>query len=60
MAKPKAKNPKTKRNKPVLQATISHEALDKLDEIARRLGLTRSAANEKIIREAEMPKELSC
>ncbi len=52
MPKPK----KTKRNKPVVQLTISYEARDRLDKIAGRLGLNRSQANEMIIREAKMPK----
>jgi predicted transcriptional regulator len=50
--------PRHKRRRRGVEITLSPEAISRLDEIARRLGTTRSAAVERLVRGAEMPREI--
>ena len=43
------------RRRPVVQLTLAPETRDRLDEIARRLGIDRSKAAEKVILAATLP-----
>ena len=44
------------RHRPIVQLTLSPDAIARLAEIATRCGETRSGVVEKLIREAEMPR----
>jgi predicted transcriptional regulator len=44
------------RTRPVVQITLSLEARDRLDEMAERVGESRSAMVERLVRDAEMPR----
>lgn len=45
------------RKRPIVQITLSPEARERLDELARRTGRTRSAMVEDLVRDAAMPRE---
>jgi metal-responsive CopG/Arc/MetJ family transcriptional regulator len=45
-----------KRQRPIINVTLSPEAITRLDEIATRRGESRSAAVERLVREAVMPR----
>jgi metal-responsive CopG/Arc/MetJ family transcriptional regulator len=45
-----------KRNKPVVALTMSVELIARLDEMAQRCCVTRSAMVERLVRDAEMPR----
>jgi len=45
------------RRRPVVQLTLAPDTRDRLDEIARRLGIDRSKAAEKVILAAKMPSK---
>jgi hypothetical protein len=45
-----------KRRRPIVNVTISPEAIARLDEMAIRSGQSRSAAIERLIRQAPMPR----
>ena len=44
------------RKRPVVQITMSPDAIVRLDEMATRCGETRSGMVERLVREAEMPR----
>jgi|HubBroStandDraft_4_1064222.scaffolds.fasta_scaffold198428_2 hypothetical protein len=44
------------RTRPMITLTISNDARERLDVIADRLGVSRSAAVERLVREAEIPR----
>ena len=46
------------RKRPIVQLTLSTEARDRLDEMAKRCGESRSGMVEKLVRETEMPRPL--
>jgi Ribbon-helix-helix protein, copG family len=46
---------RVKRLRPVVQLTLSVEAIERVDEMAARLGLTRSGIVERWCREQPMP-----
>ena len=50
--------PRSRRKRPLRTLSLSPDGWDRLDEIARRWGLSRSGAVERLIREATMPREL--
>jgi metal-responsive CopG/Arc/MetJ family transcriptional regulator len=51
--------PRSQRHRRAVEVTLSPEALDRLDEIARRSGTSRSGAVEALVRAAEMPRTLT-
>lgn len=51
--------PNEKRRRPMITVTLSREAIERLDEMARRTGRTRSATIEALVRDAEMPRARS-
>jgi ribbon-helix-helix CopG family protein len=44
------------RKRPLIHASLSPDAIARLDEMATRCGETRSGMLERLIREAEMPR----
>jgi hypothetical protein len=46
----------TTRRRPVVQLTMSPDAIARLDEMAERNGETRSGMAERLVREAHMPR----
>jgi hypothetical protein len=48
----------TKRRRPLLHLSLSPEAIQRLGEIAARRGETKSGTVERLVREAEMPREI--
>lgn len=50
--------PRNKRKRPLHTLSLSPDGWDRLDEISRRWGLSRSGAVERLIREATMPRDL--
>ncbi len=46
----------TTRKRPVVQLTLSPNAIARLDEMATRCGETRSGMVERLVRDAEMPR----
>jgi hypothetical protein len=50
--------PRSKRKRPLHTLSLSPDGWDRLDEIARRWGLSRSGSVERLIREATMPRDL--
>ena len=50
--------PRKKRKRPLKTLSLSKESWGRLDEIARRWGISRSATVERLIHEAQMPREL--
>jgi hypothetical protein len=50
--------PRSKRKRPLHTMSISPDGWARLDEIARRWGLSRSGAVERLIRESTMPRDL--
>jgi hypothetical protein len=49
----------TTRKRPVVQLTLSPEAIARLDEMATRCGETRSGMVERLVQDAEMPRPKS-
>ncbi len=49
--------PRSKRRRPLLTLSLSKECRVRLDEIARRWGLSRSGAVDRMVREVQMPRE---
>lgn len=47
----------TIRKRPIVQLTLSPEAIARLDEMSTRCGETRSGMVERLVREAEMPRQ---
>jgi predicted DNA-binding protein len=47
--------PAKKRNRPIIQITLSPEAVTRLDEISERLGSTRSRMIESMVFGYKMP-----
>jgi hypothetical protein len=50
--------PRNQRKRPLRSLTLSPEGWERLDEFARRWGLSRSGAVERLVREAPLPREL--
>jgi hypothetical protein len=50
--------PRSRRKRPLHTLSLSPDGWDRLDEIARRWGLSRSGAVERLIREHIMPRDL--
>jgi len=50
--------PRSKRKRPLHTLSMTTDGWARLDEIATRLGLSRSATVELLVREAQMPREL--
>ena len=48
--------PRAARRRPLVTLSLSPEARTRLDELARRLGLSASATVERLVREAPMPR----
>jgi predicted transcriptional regulator len=46
----------SQRKRPMITLTLSPDAVERLDEIAKRTGRTRSATVEGMVRAAEMPR----
>jgi hypothetical protein len=47
----------TVRKRPLVHLSLSHEAIARLTEMATRCGETRSGMVERLVREAEMPRD---
>ena len=45
-----------RRRKAIVNITLTHEARDWLDELARQWGTSRSGAVERLVREAARPR----
>jgi len=45
------------RRRPLIHCSLSTEAIARLDKLAARCGETRSGMVERLIREAELPRE---
>lgn len=45
-----------RRLRPMIAVTLSPEAIERLDEMARRTGTSRSGAIEALVRAATMPR----
>jgi hypothetical protein len=58
VATPKPTLPRSKRKRPLRTLSLSPDGWGRLDEIARRWGLSRSGAVERLVREATMPRDL--
>ena len=46
----------SERKRPIVQLTLSPDAIARLDEMATRCGETRSGMVERLVRDAEMPR----
>jgi len=51
--------PRSKRKRPLHTLSLSPECWERLDEIARRWGIGRSAAVERMVRETTMPRDIA-
>ncbi len=53
---PKSRVMNTHRNRPIIQITLSPEAIARLGEMTLRTGESRSAMIERLVHEAKMPR----